>query len=78
MISAVTPRGDMRFKFIDGNMNCEKFIAFLKKLRADADKPIIVVVDNVRYHVSKKTQYILSKRIKIASLWRDYRHILLS
>ncbi len=31
-------------------MNFKRFIAFLKKLHKDAGKPIMVVVDNVRYH----------------------------
>ena len=61
VISAVTPRGDMRFRFIEGTMTSDKFIAFLKKLRRDADRPIIVVVDNARYHVSRKTQDFLEK-----------------
>lgn len=56
VISAVTPRGDMRFSFIPDNMNSARFIQFLKKLRKDAGKPIIVITDNARYHHSKETQ----------------------
>lgn len=56
LISAVTPRGDMRFCFIEEKMNSAKFISFLKKLRNDADRPIIVIADNARYHHSKETQ----------------------
>ena len=56
VISGVTPRGDMRFKCIEGTMNSTRFIQFLKQLRGDAGKPIIVVVDNARYHHSKETQ----------------------
>ena len=55
MISAVEPRGDMRFSFITGRMNSDRFIDFLRKLRKDADCPIIAVVDNASYHKSKKT-----------------------
>ena len=55
MISAVEPRGDMRFSFITGRMNSDRFIHFLRKLREDAGCPIIVVVDNASYHKSKKT-----------------------
>lgn len=54
LISAVSPRGDMRFQIIEGRMNSDKFIEFLKKLREDAGKPIIVIVDNASYHKSKK------------------------
>ncbi len=56
VISAVTPRGDMRFIFIEQNMNSAQFIRFLKKLRRDAGRPIIVITDNARYHHSKETQ----------------------
>ena len=56
VISAVTLRGDMRFSFIEGKMNSARFIQFLKKLRKDAGRPIIVIADNARYHHSKETQ----------------------
>ena len=56
VISAVTPRGDMRFRFIEGRMNAKRFIRFLEQLRGDAGKPIMVVVDNARYHHSKETR----------------------
>jgi transposase len=54
LVSAVTPRGDMRFATIEGRMNSEVFIGFLQKLRSDAACPIIVVADNARYHTSAK------------------------
>ena len=50
----------MRFKFIEGTMNSTRFILFLKQLRGDAGKPIIVVVDNARYHHSKETQAFIA------------------
>jgi transposase len=56
LISAVSPRGDMRFSFIADRMNSKRFIEFLKKLRRDAGSPILVIVDNARYHHSKETQ----------------------
>jgi transposase len=56
VISAVTPRGDMRFSFIEDRMTSARFIQFLKKLRKDAGRPIIVITDNARYHHSKETQ----------------------
>lgn len=54
LISAVSPRGDMRFQLIEGRMNSDKFIAFLRKLNRDAGKPIVVIADNASYHCSKK------------------------
>jgi transposase len=62
VISGVTPRGDMRFSFIEGKMNSKRFIEFLKQLRGDARKPIIVIVDNARYHHSKETQAFIESQ----------------
>jgi transposase len=50
LISAVSPRGDMRFHCFEGRMTGERFVEFLKKLRADAGRPIIVIADNASYH----------------------------
>jgi len=63
IISAVTARGDMRFSFIKDKMNSRKFISFLKKLRKDAGRPIIVITDNARYHHSRETQTFIEKNI---------------
>jgi len=49
----------MRFSLIDGKMNSARFIQFLKKLRKDAGHPILVIVDNARYHPSRETQAFL-------------------
>jgi len=62
LISAVTPSGEMRFSFINENMNSGKFIQFLKKLRSDAGRPIIVITDNARYHHSKETQAFIEEQ----------------
>ena len=46
LISAVSPRGDLKFATFEGRMTSQRFVQFLKKLRADTGKPIIVIVDN--------------------------------
>jgi transposase len=56
LISAVSPRGDMRFSSFEGRMNGERFVNFLKKLRADAGRPIIVIADNASYHTGGAVQ----------------------
>jgi transposase len=56
LISAVSPRGDMRFNCLEGRMNGARFVEFLKKLRADAGRPIIVIADNASYHCSGPVQ----------------------
>ncbi len=62
VISAVSPRGDMRFSFIQNRMNSKRFIEFLKKLHKDAGQPILVVVDNAKYHHSKETQKFVEQQ----------------
>jgi len=62
VISAVCPRGDMRFSFIEERMNSKKFIVFLTKLHKDAGKPILVITDNARYHHSKETQRFIAQQ----------------
>jgi transposase len=56
LISAVSPRGDMKFQCFEGRMNGPRFIEFLKKLRADAGGPIIVIADGASYHGSGPVQ----------------------
>jgi transposase len=56
LISAVSPRGDMKFAAFEGRMTGARFVAFLKKLRADAGRPIIVIADNASYHTGKVVQ----------------------
>ena len=62
VISAISPRGDMRFSFIEDRMNSGRFIEFLKQLHKDAGKPVLVIVDNARYHHSKETQKFIEEK----------------
>ncbi len=62
VISGITPRGDMRFSFIEGRMNSKRFIQFLKQLQGDAGQPIIVIVDNAKHHHSKETQEFIASQ----------------
>lgn len=74
VISGITPRGDMRFSFIEGKMNSKRFIQFLKQLQGDAGKPIIVIVDNAKYHHSKETQAFIAsqKRAKKGDIFMAF------
>ena len=49
-ISAISAKGKMYFRIFEGSMNKEGFIDFLKKLRRDVGKPIIVIADCASYH----------------------------
>lgn len=55
-ISAISAKGQMRFKCFEGRMNSEGFIDFLKALRSDTNKPTFVIVDGASYHRSKKVK----------------------
>lgn len=61
LISAVSPRGDMKFASFEGSMNGEKFVEFLQKLRRDVDRPLIVIADNASYHRSPPVQKYVEK-----------------
>lgn len=50
LISAVSPRGDLKFASFAGAMNGKKFVGFLQQLHQDVDGPIIVIADNAAYH----------------------------
>lgn len=73
LISAVSPRGDMKFSSFTGRMNGIRFVNFLKKLHADVGRPIIVITDNASYHTGGVVQrYIKQTRgqVTIGSLPR--------
>ena len=50
LVSAVSPRGDMKFSSFTGRMDGIRFVNFLKKLHADVGRPLIVIADNASYH----------------------------
>lgn len=53
LISAVSPRGDMRFAAFEGSMTGARFVAFIEKLRKDVKRPLIIIADNASYHRSQ-------------------------
>lgn len=54
MVSAITPSGELRFMTIDGKMDSDKFISFLKRLIYKADSPVFLIVDGHPVHKSGK------------------------
>ncbi len=56
MISAVNARGLMRFMTINGRLNSDKFIEFLKRLIHNVDNPIYLIVDGHPAHKSNKVR----------------------
>jgi transposase len=54
LISAISPRGDMRFMTVEGRMNAGTFIEFLKRLVHNAKRPVFLIVDNHPSHRARK------------------------
>ena len=66
LISAVSPRGDLKFAAFEGSMTGEKFVEFIQKLRQDVKRPLIVIADNATYHRSQPiTDYIARSQGKV-------------
>ena len=56
LISAISPRGAMRFMATEDNVTSEIFITFLKRLIAGASNPIFLIVDNHAVHRSSEVR----------------------
>jgi len=50
MISAVSPRGAMRFMLVDGKLNGKVFIEFMTRLLHGSPRRIILIVDGHPSH----------------------------
>ncbi|MDR0284831.1 MAG: IS630 family transposase [Propionibacteriaceae bacterium] len=53
MVSAVSPRGELRFQIVQGTMTAPKFITFCQRLVAGTARPVILIVDGHPVHRSK-------------------------
>jgi transposase len=56
MISAVSPRGLLRFHLHEGSFKARHFVAFCKQLLNDIDGKVFLVVDRSRVHTAKETE----------------------
>jgi transposase len=66
MISAISARGEVAFKIVEGAINTERFIEFLGSLLQDAKRKIFLVVDNLRVHHARKVkEWLADKNDKI-------------
>lgn len=53
MVSAISPRGHLRFQITEGKMEAQNFIAFCKHLLTGADTPIFLIVDGSSLHTAR-------------------------
>lgn len=66
MISAISPRGTLRFMCSKGTVTAPVFIEFLKRLVHNSEKPIYLIVDGHPTHKAKLTkQYVESTNGKL-------------
>jgi transposase len=56
MVSAITPRGEMRFRVQEGTMNAGRFIEFLKALLDSVEGKIFLIVDGHPTHKANKVK----------------------
>jgi transposase len=61
LISAVSPRGDMKFASFEGKMDGARFVRFLQQLREDVRRPVIVIADNASYHRGKPVREYVAR-----------------
>jgi transposase len=50
MISSITSKGKLRFKFYRGRMNQERYIDFLDRLVKTSDRKVYAIADNLSVH----------------------------
>lgn len=66
LLSIVTPTGELLFSIEEGRIDSERYIAFLEQLLEGRTKPLILIVDGVSFHRSKKVRdFVRSHRKQI-------------
>jgi transposase len=56
MVSAVSPRGELRFHIHQGSFRAAHFIEFCKQLLKDTDSDIFLIVDGSPVHTARETR----------------------
>jgi len=69
MVSAITNRGKVNWMIVDGTINAERFIEFLRRLISDAIRKIFLVLDNLRVHHAKVVHEWLTRHTKEIELF---------
>lgn len=62
MVSAISPRGELRFRIQEGKMNAGKFIDFLKALLDSVPGKIFLIVDGHPVHKAKKVNEFVREK----------------
>jgi transposase len=56
LVSAISPRGELRFMTVEGRMNADKFIEFLRRLLHNTRGRVFLIVDRHPAHRAKKVR----------------------
>jgi transposase len=56
MVSAISPRGELRFRVQEGSMNADRFIDFLKALISSVEGKVFLILDGHPVHKAKKVK----------------------
>jgi len=59
MISAISPLGSLRFMVVEGTMNADRFIEFLRRLIHNRERPVYLIVDGHPAHKARKVKAFL-------------------
>jgi transposase len=59
MISAVSPKGQLRFMIVDGRIAAKQFCEFLRRLTFKAQRPIFLILDGHPVHRSVKVKHLV-------------------
>lgn len=62
MISAISPRGELRFRVQEGSMNADRFIDFLKALLSTVGGKVFLILDGHPVHRSKKVREFVENK----------------
>lgn len=62
MVSAISPKGELRFRVQEGKMNAGKFIGFLKALLDSVEGKIFLIVDGHPVHRAKKVAEFVEEK----------------
>ncbi|GAB4002032.1 IS630 family transposase [Glycomyces albus] len=53
MVSAISRKGQLRFRLHSGSFDAKAFLDFCKRLMSTTDNPVFLIVDNARVHHAK-------------------------
>lgn len=70
MISAISPRGELRFMCHEGKFNAGLFIEFMKRLLINRTEPVFLIVDGHPVHRAKMVTKFIAENQKRIRLFR--------